>query len=199
MAANGDAANKIGTSLLATAAKRYGIPFYVVAPISSIDPDTPTGADIEIEQREIDKSISENGVFMLNHDQARQEAFIYANDFKVNYKQNLAYISNQRIKLSASSEFYLKMAARFALLFASLQVGSMMYPRLMFSDNMEDKGMEPDRAANFQRLVVKRLKDLGNPEYQLIFATSMIAPELDREEYIIGDNYTRENKSLKNV
>ena len=69
----------------------------------------------------------------------------------------------------------------------------------MFSDNMEDKGMEPDRAANFQRLVVKRLKDLGNTEYQLIFATSMIAPELDREEYIIGDNYTRENKGLKNV
>lgn len=154
---------------------------------------------IEVGKRAIKCSISENGVYMLKNDEDRQTEFMNASDFEVDYKQNLAYISNQRIKLSASSEFYLKMAARFALLFASLQVGSMMYPRLMFSDNMEDKGMEPDRAANFQRLVVKRLKDLGNPEYQLIFATSMIAPELDREEYIIGDNYTRENKSLKNV
>lgn len=154
---------------------------------------------IEVGKRAIKRSISENGVYMLKNDEDRQTEFMNASDFEVDYKQNLAYISNQRIKLSASSEFYLKMAARFALLFASLQVGSMMYPRLMFSDNMEDKGMEPDRAANFQRLVVKRLKDLGNPEYQLIFATSMIAPELDREEYIIGDNYTRENKSLKNV
>ena len=52
IAANGDAANKIGTSLLATAAKRYGIPFYVVAPISTIDVDTLCGDDIEIEQRD---------------------------------------------------------------------------------------------------------------------------------------------------
>ena len=163
---------------------------------------------IEIEQREIDKSISENGVFMLNHDQARQEAFIYANDFKVNYKQNLAYISNQRIKLSASSAFYLKMAARFALFFASLQVDSMLYPRLMFSDNMEDKGMEEARAKNFQRLIVNRLNEFpstltdtlqSTPNYQLIFATSNIADELNTRDYTIGDYYTQDNKSLKNV
>ena len=154
---------------------------------------------IEIAKRAIKRSISENGVYMLKNDQDRQTEFMQATDFEVDYKQNLAYISNQRIKLSASSEFYLKMAARFALLFASLQVSSMMYPRLMFSDNMEDKGMEPDRAANFQRLVVRRLREMPNQDYQLIFATSMIAPELDKPEYTIGENYTRENKSLKNV
>lgn len=155
---------------------------------------------IEIEQQAIDNAISANGVYMLNNDQARQSEFMQASDFKVNYKQNVAYISNQRIKLSASSAFYLKMAARFALFFASLQIDGMLYPRLLFSDNMEDKGMEPDRAENFQRLVVKRLQELSNQEnYQLIFATSMIAPELDTPEYTIGDFYTQENKSLKNV
>lgn len=51
VAANGDAANKIGTSVVATVAKRYGVPFYVCAPMSTIDFDTPTGAEIEIEQR----------------------------------------------------------------------------------------------------------------------------------------------------
>lgn len=51
VAANGDAANKIGTSVVAAVAKRYGVPFYVCAPTSTIDYDTPTGAEIKIEQR----------------------------------------------------------------------------------------------------------------------------------------------------
>ena len=51
VAANGDAANKIGTSIVAIVAKRYGIPFYVCAPTSTIDYDTPTGSEIEIEER----------------------------------------------------------------------------------------------------------------------------------------------------
>ena len=51
VAANGDAANKIGTSVVATVAKRYGIPFYVCAPTSTIDINTKTGDDINIEQR----------------------------------------------------------------------------------------------------------------------------------------------------
>jgi methylthioribose-1-phosphate isomerase len=51
VAANGDAANKIGTSVVATVAKRYGIPFYVCAPTSTIDINTKTGDDIKIEQR----------------------------------------------------------------------------------------------------------------------------------------------------
>ncbi|MBP5159493.1 MAG: S-methyl-5-thioribose-1-phosphate isomerase, partial [Lachnospiraceae bacterium] len=51
VAANGDAANKIGTSVVATVAKRYNIPVYVCAPTSTIDLNTATGADIKIEQR----------------------------------------------------------------------------------------------------------------------------------------------------
>lgn len=51
VAANGDTANKIGTSMAALAAKRYNVPFYVCAPTSTIDMDTATGDDIVIEQR----------------------------------------------------------------------------------------------------------------------------------------------------
>lgn len=51
VAANGDTANKIGTSVVATVAKRYNVPVYICAPTSTIDLDTPTGADINIEQR----------------------------------------------------------------------------------------------------------------------------------------------------
>jgi len=51
VAANGDFANKIGTSMVALAAKRYGIPFYCCAPTSTIDLATPDGTKIPIEQR----------------------------------------------------------------------------------------------------------------------------------------------------
>lgn len=51
VAANGDTANKIGTSMLAVAARHYHVPFYVCAPLSTIDGDTATGSDIEIEER----------------------------------------------------------------------------------------------------------------------------------------------------
>jgi len=51
IAANGDVANKIGTYGLAVLAKHHDVPFYVLAPTSTVDLNTPTGADIPIEQR----------------------------------------------------------------------------------------------------------------------------------------------------
>jgi methylthioribose-1-phosphate isomerase len=52
VAANGDVANKVGTYPLALAAHAAGIPFVAAGPTSSVDPDTPTGDDIEIEERD---------------------------------------------------------------------------------------------------------------------------------------------------
>jgi methylthioribose-1-phosphate isomerase len=52
IAANGDTANKIGTYSLAVLAAHHEIPFYVVAPSSTLDPATATGAEIPIEERE---------------------------------------------------------------------------------------------------------------------------------------------------
>jgi methylthioribose-1-phosphate isomerase len=51
IAANGDVANKIGTYTVAILAKEHDIPFYVAAPISTVDLDTPDGSKIPIEQR----------------------------------------------------------------------------------------------------------------------------------------------------
>ncbi len=55
IAANGDFANKIGTSGVAILAKHYGIPFYTLGPTSTIDLNTPTGNDIHIELRDPDE------------------------------------------------------------------------------------------------------------------------------------------------
>lgn len=58
IAANGDTANKIGTFALALAARHARVPFVVVAPESTIDMATATGADIEIEERPPDEVVS---------------------------------------------------------------------------------------------------------------------------------------------
>ncbi len=52
LAANGDAANKIGTLGLAVLANHFHVPFYIACPSSTIDPDTPDGAGIVIEERD---------------------------------------------------------------------------------------------------------------------------------------------------
>ncbi|MEW6573270.1 MAG: S-methyl-5-thioribose-1-phosphate isomerase [Bacillota bacterium] len=62
IAANGDVANKIGTYSLAVLAKHHGVPFYVAAPFSTIDLDTPDGAGIPIEERDAAEVTSFAGV-----------------------------------------------------------------------------------------------------------------------------------------
>ena len=52
IAANGDTANKIGTYMVAVLAKEHGIPFYVAAPMNTLDLSLVTGAEIPIEERD---------------------------------------------------------------------------------------------------------------------------------------------------
>jgi len=61
IAANGDAANKIGTYTLSVLAKTHGVPFYVAAPTSTVDLETPTGEGIPIEERGADEVVSLGG------------------------------------------------------------------------------------------------------------------------------------------
>ena len=62
IAANGDVANKIGTYGLAIAARHHGVPFYVAAPWSTVDPATRAGTDIAIEHRDGEELRSMKGV-----------------------------------------------------------------------------------------------------------------------------------------
>jgi methylthioribose-1-phosphate isomerase len=73
IAANGDVANKIGTYGVAVLAQAHGIPFYVAAPLSTIDTSLPSGDDIPIEERQPeevthigDRQIAPTGVSVLN-------------------------------------------------------------------------------------------------------------------------------------
>ena len=62
IASNGDTANKIGTYSLAVLAKHHGVPFYVAAPLSTVDYDIESGADIPVEQRSPEEVTRINGV-----------------------------------------------------------------------------------------------------------------------------------------
>jgi methylthioribose-1-phosphate isomerase len=73
IAANGDVANKVGTYPLAVLASRHGIPFYVAAPLSTVDPDTASGEGIPIEERDpsevvrlLDRPVAPEGAEALN-------------------------------------------------------------------------------------------------------------------------------------
>ena len=63
IAANGDVANKVGTYPLAVLAARHGVPFYVAAPLSTIDPATPDGDAIPIEERDPSEVLSGGDAF----------------------------------------------------------------------------------------------------------------------------------------
>jgi len=62
IAANGDAANKIGTYSVAVLAHAHGVPFYVAAPLSTIDPQCPTGDAIPIEERSAAEVVETRGI-----------------------------------------------------------------------------------------------------------------------------------------
>ena len=155
----------------------------------------------ESRRAQVLSKIQEHGVYFLQHDKERQRDFVNSrpSDFHVDFANNLVYLSDKYSKYSASSAFFLKIVARFSLFFASLDIPWMRYPHFIFADNMEDKGIEKERAQQFQQTLIERLKSYPTDSYQLIYTTSYITPELDQSDYVVGDHYTMRNKSLKNV
>lgn len=143
------------------------------------------------------RKIQEFTAFILRKDLPRQDEFKNANylDIDVNFKANSMALKGQ-FNYSASSNVYLKNAVRFAIFYASMALDFFRYPAFIACDNMEDKGMEEERSQNFQKLLVEMCKKIPKDSYQMIFSTSMIAPELNTNDYCIGSEYTDEKKSL---
>lgn len=159
-------------------------------------------------KKEVIEKIQEEGVYLLNNDLERQREFKNADpeDFIVDFSNNLVYLrspNSEKYKLyqkfSASSNFYLKISARFAIFLASLSIDKMRFPRFIFADNMEDKGIEIERAQNLQKILIDRVSNFLIENFQLIYTTSYITDELKTSDYIVGEYHTKNNPSLKNV
>lgn len=133
--------------------------------------------------------------YFLHNDLSREEAFQVANEVVVDFDRNISEVDG-RVNFSASSITYLRSSVNFALFFASLELPFFRYPRFIVNDNIEDKGMEEARSQNFQRLIVG-LSRASAVSHQIIFTTSMIAPEFDNTELCVGEKYTITNKTLR--
>lgn len=91
IASNGDTANKIGTFMLSVVAKAYNVPFYIVAPTTTIDFDIETGKEIEIEERSHEEVTHINGVRI-----APEGIHVYNPAFDVTPKENITGIITEK-------------------------------------------------------------------------------------------------------
>ena len=139
--------------------------------------------------------ISDITVSLLKADFKRQEEFEDSTHVEINF-ENDAISVDGKANFAESSNVFLKNAAVLSLFLASGTDTKFFHPRFLLMDNIEDKGMEQERSHLFQRLIVERATEIKIP-YQVIFTTSMMNPELELDDYVIGPAYTREEKSLK--
>lgn len=184
-------------------AERYEIYLKEKASLKiTIDKLTDSISTKEYKQKKLGKkiklSIEEYALDLLKSDLNREVGFKEATSLDINFYDNSIYVDDKKKKFSASSEFYLKNTARFSLFFSSLGIERMRFPRFILSDNMEDKGIEKERAQNFQRLIIKKANESKNQDYQIIYTTSFIPEELEGSNYCVGDFYSEETgkKSL---
>lgn len=139
--------------------------------------------------------LSQQTMNILRADQDHEEIFREGTKIDFDFSEDRVSI-DERVLFSASSMVYLKNAFRLSMLQASCTDSSYLYPRFLLMDNIEDKGMEPERSQLFQKEILKVSNSL-TVDHQIIFTTSLIAPEIEGTEYCVGDYYTDQNKTLK--
>lgn len=156
----------------------------------------------ELKQRtkfsEAQQTIVEFTKYLLSNDLKRQDEFRNPINIAIDYFDNAISLDG-KFNFSASSNIYFKNSVRFALFFSSLTKLFFRFPRFIICDNMEDKGMEEERSKNFQNVITKLSETYSEKQYQLIFTTSMVSDELNNAKFCIGEFYTEDNKTLKNI
>ncbi|SDF48065.1 ATP-binding protein [Limimaricola pyoseonensis] len=130
----------------------------------------------------------------LHRDLSRQITFELAEHVSFEFDADRLSVNGESF-FSASSMVYLRNSFFASFLFAAANDPDFLHPRFLIMDTVEDKGMEPERSMNFQRLLRDKSANAVS-SHQIIIATSMIAPELDNPDYTVGKFYTHERKTL---
>lgn len=138
--------------------------------------------------------VSEIGVEILKKDFKRQPEFENPQKLELNFRNDSIALDG-KVNFAESSNVFLKNTAIFSLFLAAGADPMFFHPRFLLLDNIEDKGMEMARSQLFQRLIVEQATELEVP-YQVIFTTSMMNPELELQEYVIGPAYSEANRTL---
>lgn len=132
---------------------------------------------------------------LLRQDLHRQIQFKSAQNIQFSFADN-SIIVEGATQFSESSTVVLRHLFHLSLLSASTRIPEMRLPRLMMLDGIEDGGMELERSHKLQEIIVNECQTFQN-NYQLIFATSQIAPQLDSEAFVVGRYFSEEDRSLQ--
>lgn len=97
---------------------------------------------------------------------------------------------------SESSNVILKNSAILSIFQAACNDDKYFHPKFLLFDNIEDKGMEPERSHNFQQMIVDASKMIKT-DHQIIMTTSLPNPKLEVEKYTIGPAYSESHKTLE--
>jgi hypothetical protein len=157
-------------------------------------------AQIERQQSALDRAyrlIEKEVLDLLRHDLRRQDAFEDPKQIQFDFGANKISVDGQTY-FSASSLVVLKTSFIVGFLAAATKDSDFKHPRFCLIDTIEDKGMEVQRSHNLQLQILRKSRE-AVAQHQVIFATSMIAPELDDEEFTVGGFSTRDNPTLKSV
>lgn len=131
---------------------------------------------------------------LLKNDLRRQDAFESPSSVAFNFRDNRISV-NEESYFSASSRAILKSSFVLGLTAAATRLEFMRHPRFCMIDTHENMGVEAIRSQNFQRQILRVSRE-SKVDHQIIFATAMIADELDDPRYLVGRHYKRDAPSL---
>ena len=141
------------------------------------------------------KNLESSTISIVKKDLDFETDFVHSHEFDFSFPRDRMAL-NGKSKFSASSMVLLKNSFRLAILLESTKDRGYRFPRILLMDNIEDKGMMPERSHNFQNVMVELCEEIETP-YQVIYTTSMISPELDDTEYCRGKFYKRGDHTLE--
>ena len=131
---------------------------------------------------------------LLISDGGNEPAFDNPGDVIIDFARDRMYLDGMS-KFSASSMVIFKNSIRLAIFLHCVDDPESRLPNFIIMDNIEDKGMVDARSHNFQHVIIDECQKLHD-EYQLIFTTSMISPELNDTSYCVGPYYPKGTHTL---
>jgi hypothetical protein len=148
----------------------------------------------EDRKTDVANAVEKNVIRLLKKDLPLQVEFVNAKSVKFDFEENSVYVNGSR-NFSESSAVVLRHIFHLALLTTSLEIPQMRIPRLMILDGIDDGGMEKNRSHNLQKIIVEECSNYKS-QYQLIYATSEITPEIESSGMVVSRAFTPESRSL---
>ena len=146
-------------------------------------------------KREVSSQISSTLSRLLRKDLYRQAEFKTAQNVHFSFTDNKVAVDGSD-RFSESSTVVLRLLFHVALLSASTKIKSMRFPRFLILDGIEDGGMELARSHLLQRIIAEECSTY-EVDYQLIMATSQIASDLDNDKFVVGREFTEDDRSIQ--